>query len=122
MAELLVLPGPAKRLQNGAGFSGKKLEQTGPAERESEWSQCYKVSSWQVRQSRLCVKENEQSRFSRSPDRGVGESQGDRELHLGERKGIRAGAWRGKSGLHGEGRQVPGGEEGPAKRTSLKEW
>ena len=33
MADLLVLPRPAEGLQNGAGFS-KKLEHTGPAEKE----------------------------------------------------------------------------------------
>ena len=33
MADLLVLPRPAKSVQNGAGFSGK-LEHTGPAEKE----------------------------------------------------------------------------------------
>ena len=43
MADLLVLPGPAKTLQNGAGF-----EQTGPAEKERVTS-VDKKSSWQVR-------------------------------------------------------------------------
>ena len=33
MADLLVLPRSAKSMQNGAGFR-KKLEHTGPAERE----------------------------------------------------------------------------------------
>ena len=33
MADLLVLPRPAKSVQNGAGFS-EKLEHTGPAEKE----------------------------------------------------------------------------------------
>ena len=33
MADLLVLPRPAKSLQNGAGFRGK-LQQTGPDEKE----------------------------------------------------------------------------------------
>ena len=36
----------------------------------------------------------------------MGESQGERELHLGERE--KAESWREKSHLHGEGRRVPG--------------
>ena len=62
--------------------------------------QCHKVSSWQGRQSRLCQKEKKQSHLSRSPNREVGESQGERVPHLGEKKGIRAVAWRGNGGLH----------------------
>ena len=58
-----------------------------------EWRQRHRASSWQVHQSHLCQKEKEQSRLSRAPDRKVAESQGERELHLGEReRGIRAGA------------------------------
>ena len=53
---------------------------------------CHRVNSWQVCQSRLFLKENKQSRQSRVPDREVGESQDEREPHLGERRGIRAGA------------------------------
>ena len=34
-------------------------------------------------------------------------SQGERELHLGEKEGTGAGAWGGKSGLHIKRRQVP---------------
>ena len=33
MTDLLVLPRPAKSVQNGAGFSGK-IQHTGPAEKE----------------------------------------------------------------------------------------
>ena len=50
------------------------------------WLQCQKVSSWQGHQSRFCQKKKEQSRLSRVPDREVGESQGEREPHLGERQ------------------------------------
>ena len=53
------------------------------------WPQCNRKSRWQVRQSRLFQKEKEQSnrpiRLSRSPDRKGGESQDEREPHLGER-------------------------------------
>ena len=34
VAHLLVLPTSAKCLQNGAGFSGKKLKHSGPAKKE----------------------------------------------------------------------------------------
>ena len=66
MAELMVLPRPAKSVQNGAGFNGN-LEHTQPAEK-NEWPQCHRESSWQERQSRLCLKGKEQSRLSRAPD------------------------------------------------------
>ena len=49
----------------------------------------------------------EQSPLSRPSNCEVGKSQGEREPHLGEKEGIRAGAWRGKDGLHSEERQVP---------------
>ena len=72
-----------------AQASAEKLELTGPAEKERMAS--VPKCSWQVRQSRLCQKEKEQSRLSRVPDRKMGESQDERELHLGEKeRGIRA--------------------------------
>ena len=72
MADFMVLPRPAKNVQNGAGFSGK-LEHTGPAEKERV-AQRHRESSWQERRSRLCQKEKEQSRLSRVPDHGGGQS------------------------------------------------
>ena len=33
-----------------------------------EWPQCHRESSWQERPSRLCQKEKEHSRLSRTPD------------------------------------------------------
>ena len=65
-----------------------------------EWPQCHRERSWQVRRSRPCQK-------SKAPDYKVGESQGEGKPHLDDRKrGIRAEASRGKSGLHSEERQV----------------
>ena len=63
------------------------------AERKG-WPWCHKESNWQVRKSCFCQLEKEQSHLSRVPDRiMVGESQVEREPHLGERGGgIRAGA------------------------------
>ena len=103
MADLLVLPRTAKSLQNGVDFSKNILGQP----KRKKRPQCHKESSWQVRRSRICQKEKEQSHLSRSPDPKVGESQSEQEPHLGEREGIRAGAWGRKGGLHSEERQVP---------------
>ena len=78
--------------------------------KRKEWPQCHRESSWQVRRSRLCQKEKEQSHLSKAPYRKGGESQGGREPHLGEKK-----AWIGKGGLHREGKG------GQAMRASLEE-
>ena len=69
----------------------------------------------------LLSKEKEQTHLSSAPDREVGESQSEREPHLGEKKEIKSRAWGGKSGLHSEGWQTPKRERegGQAKRTSL---
>ena len=106
MADFMVLPRPAKTVQNGAGFSGENLSILGLPKRK-EWPQCHRESSWQERQSRPCQKEKEQSRLSRVPDDEeervkVGESR-----TLTRVRRIRAGAWSGKGGLHGEPRQIP---------------
>ena len=57
--------------------------------KRKEWPQCHRESSGQVRRSRPCQKEKEQSRLSRVPGHEGGETQGGREPHLGVR-GIRA--------------------------------
>ena len=89
--------------------------------KRKEWPQCRRKSSWQVRRSRSCQKEKEQSRLSKVPDRKVGESQGEREPHLGER---------GESEREHEEERVDstvkegrfqGGEGGQARRASLGE-
>ena len=51
--------------------SAEKLKHTELAEKK-RWPQCYRESSWQVRQSRLCQKGKEQNRLSRAPDRKEG--------------------------------------------------
>ena len=65
--------------------------------KRKEWPQCHSESSWQERRSRPYQKEKEQSRLSRVPDHEGGESQGGRELHLGERGGDQSGSmeWKG---------------------------
>ena len=56
------------------------------------WPQCHRESSWQVRKSRLCQKEKEQSRLFRVPDHEGGESQDELEAHLGEIAGDQSGS------------------------------
>ena len=53
------------------------------------------------------AKRKTNSCLSRAPDRKVGESQGEREPHLGEIEKIKSETWRGKGGLHSEERQIP---------------
>ena len=67
--------------------------------KKKEWPQCHSESSWQERGSRPCQKEKEQSRQSKAPDNGRGESH-----TLARERGIRARAWSGKGGLHDEQR------------------
>ena len=55
--------------------------------KRKEWPQCHRESSWQVRRSRPCQKEKEQSRLSKAPDHEPEESKGKREPHLGEKEG-----------------------------------
>ena len=83
MADFMVLPRPAKSVQNGAGFSGK----TG-----TNWA-CRKGKSGLSATERavgknagaaLAKREKEQSRLSRVLDHEGGESQDGREPHLGE--------------------------------------
>ena len=80
------LVGAAESVQNGAGFSGINLNGLGLL-KSKEWPKCHRESSWQERRSRPCQKEKEQSRLSRVPDHEEGESQGEREPHLGESEG-----------------------------------
>ena len=86
--------------------------------KRKEWSQCHKESSWQERRSRPSQKEKERSRLSKASDQEGEESQGEREPHLGERGGIRARAWSGMGGLHGERGQIPR-RTGRASKKSL---
>ena len=83
--------------------------------KRKEWSQCHKKSSWQVRRSRPCQKEKEQSRLCRIPDREGGESQDGREKWGSERE---HGVERVDSTVK-EGRFQ--GEGGQARRASLEE-
>ena len=80
MADLLVLPGPAKELAEWRRLQPRNLDILGPSKRK-EWPQCHRESSWQVRRNRLCQKEKERNRLFREPDHEKGENQ---------RKGMRS--------------------------------
>ena len=81
MAGLLVLLRPAEILQNGADVSRKNFIRMDLRKRR-ESPQCHKVASWPGCQRCLCHKEQEHSHQSRSPDRKVGESQGEHKRTL----------------------------------------
>ena len=111
----------SKKLVEWRSFQQKNFSKLGVLRRQ-EWPRCHRESSWQVRRSRLCQKEKEHSRLSRAPDRDERERVKVSESRTLERKReIRAKAWRGKGGLHGEERESQGGEGGKAARASLKE-
>ena len=85
VADLIVPPRPAER----AGWrrlQRKNLNILGLLRRK-ERSQCHRESSWNVRQSRFCQKEKEQSRQYKVPDREGGVNQSERQPHPGERAG-----------------------------------
>ena len=100
-----------------AQASAEKLEHTEPAEKERV-AQCHRESSWQEHRSHPCQKDKEQSCLSR-----VSDHEGER-VKMGESRtlarvrGIRAKAWSGKGGLHGERGQIPR-RKGRASKKSL---
>ena len=114
---LLVLPRPAKSVQNSADFSRETWNILGLRKRK-DWPQCHRESSWQVRRSRPCQKEKEQSRQSRVPDHEEERVKVGKSRTLARERGIRAGAWCGKGGLHSERRQIPS-RKGRASKKSL---
>ena len=106
-----MLPRPAKSMQNGAGFSGKT---------STYWA-CRKGKSGLSATVRAVDKYVGAAFAKRKRNRTISpEYQIMRggELHLCEREGIRAGAWRGKRGLHTKGKQIPR-RKGRASKKSL---
>ena len=90
-----------------AQASAEKLEHTGPTEKERVASVPRRESRWQGRRSRDCRKQKEQSRPSRVPDHEGERVKMGESRTLASERGIRAGAWSGKGGLHGERVQIP---------------
>ena len=106
MADLLVLPRPAKSVQNGIGFSRK----TG-----AYWA-CRKGKSGLSATERAVGKNAAAALTKRKRNRAVCPKyqimNGERvkvceSRILARERGIRARAWSGKGGLHRERRQIP---------------
>ena len=112
-AGLLMLPRPAKSLQNGRGF----MNILGlPKRRLSSVPQSEQLAST-PEPSLLKGKRTEpDDQIVRWEKVKVSES-----CTLVRERGIRAGAWVRKSGLHSEGGRFLGGEGGQARRASLRE-
>ena len=85
--------------------------------KSKEWPQCHR-ERWQERQSRPYQKEKEQSRLSKHQIMNEGRVKVGKSHILLRKRGIRAGAWRGKGGLHRERRQIPR-RTGRASKNSL---
>ena len=106
MADFMVLPRPAKSVQNGAGFSEKTA---------ANWA-CRKGKSGLTATERAVGKNAGAALAKRKKNRAVCPEcqvmRGER-VKVGESRtlarvrGIRARAWRGKGGLDREGRQIP---------------
>ena len=85
MANLLVLPRPAKSMQDGAGFS-KKLEHSRHAEKVTVASVPQRAVGKYAR-AVLAKSKKEQSRLSKAPDREMGEVKVSESRILGRKKG-----------------------------------
>ena len=94
MADLLVLPRPAKSVQIGAGFSGKNLNILGLLKRKV-WPQCHPESSGKYAGA---------ARAKRKRNKAIcpkhqivrGEDQGEQEPYLGEREEDQSGSMKKK--------------------------
>ena len=89
--------------------------------KRKEWPQCHRESSWQVRRSRSCQKEKEQSRLSKASDHEGGKSQGGQEPHLGEREGSEPEHGVERMDSNVKKSRFQGGQGGQATRASLEQ-
>ena len=106
MADLLVLPRPAKSVQNGAGFSGKtgtywacRKGKSGLSATEKAVGKYAGAALDKRKRNRAVCPKHQIMRGERVK---VGESR-----TLARVRGIRARTWRGKGGLHRERGQTP---------------
>ena len=106
MADLLVLPRPAKSVQNGAGFSGKtgaywvfRKGKSGLSATERAVCKNAGAAFAERKRNRAVCPKRQIMRGERVK---VGESR-----TLARKRGIRARAWSGKGGLHLERKQIP---------------
>ena len=106
MADFMVLPRPAKSVQNGAGFSRKTGTNWACRKEESGFSATERAVGKYTGAALAKRKKNtavcSEYQVMREERVKVGESR-----TLARVRGIRARAWRGKGGIHREGRQVP---------------
>ena len=119
MADLLVLPRPAKSVHNGAGFSGKTGTYWACRKGKSDLSATERADGKDTGAAFAKKKRNGAVCLEYRIARGERVKMGESRTVTRERE-IRAGAWSGKGGLHGEGR-FQGGKGGRARRASLEE-
>ena len=105
MADLLVLPRPAKSLQNAPSFSWINLSIQCLLKRK-EWSQCHRESSWQGRQSHFAKRKRNRAVCSQHQIVRCERVKMSESRTLTREREIRARAWREEGGLHSEKRQV----------------
>ena len=117
MADLLVLPRPAKSVQNGAAFSGKtgtywacRKKESGLSATERAVGKNAGAALTKRKRNRVVCAEYPIMREERVK---MGESR-----NLARESRIRARAWSGKGELHGEQRQIPR-RKGRASNKSL---
>ena len=105
MADLLVLPRPAKSVQNGAGFSGKTWAYWACRKGKSGLSATERAVgkydgaafAKKIRNRAVCPKHQ----IMRGERVKVGESR-----TLARKRGIRARSWSGKGGIHREPKKI----------------
>ena len=106
MADFMVLPRPAKSVQNGAGFSRKTGTSWACRKGKSGLSATERAVSWQVGRSRPCQRKRNRAVCPEYQImRGVRVKTGESRT-LARKRGIRTRAWSGKGGLHHEREQI----------------
>ena len=100
-----------------AQASAEKLEHTGPAEKERVASVPQREQLARTPEPPLSKRKGIEPSVQSTTSRGGRESRLARAAPWRERGGIRAGAWSGKGGLHGEGRQIPRKKERTSKKS-----
>ena len=117
VANLLMLPRPAKSLQNGADFSGKTLIYWACRKKRSGFSATERAVGKYARTALAKTKKNRvicpEHQIMREERVKVSESR-----TLARERGIGAGAWREKGELHSEEKQVSR-RKGRASKKSL---
>ena len=90
-----------------AQASAEKLEHTGPTETRKSGLGATKRAVGKFTRAAFAKSKKKQSSQSKAPDREGERVQVSESRTLASEREIRASAWRGKSGLHSKGRQIP---------------